>query len=294
MKKYGMLLALVLAVASAAWAAQPVNESHPIAPDAEVWVENLAGSLVFEGWDSALVEVIGTLGDGVDRLDIESDEDGIGIEVVFDEEFHGRQIEATDLTIRLPYGVSLDVETVSASISVSGMTGDLDLESVSGVIRVNGTPASLDAESVSGGVIVELAPDGSDLASVSGPIEIGGASGHLDAENVSGNIMIEGGRLYGADLETVSGNITCKAIPGPSGDVDMETMSGTITLVVDPGAVAYYELSTFSGKIANEIGPEATRTSKYTPGKELSFNTGSGGPRISLESFSGTIKLLTE
>jgi hypothetical protein len=62
---------------------------------------------------------------------------------------------------------------------------------------------------------------------------------------------------------------------------------------VDAGAVASYDLSTFSGSITNEIGPEPTRTSKYTPGKELSFNTGPGGPSISLESFSGAIKLMT-
>ncbi len=294
MKKYTMLVALILAAATAAWASQTVNESRPIASDAEVWVENLAGSLVFEGWDRSVLEVTGTLGDGVERLDIDSDEDGISIEVVFDEEYHGRQVDPTDLTIRLPRGVSLEVETVSASISVSGLLGELDLESVSGGIRVDGTPSGVDAESVSGDVIVAMAPDGADLATVSGTIQVAGVSGAIDAENVSGSIVIEGDRLYGADLETVSGNIECHAVPGTHGDVDMETMSGTITLYVDADAPAYYELNTFSGKIANDIGPEATRTSKYTPGKELSFNTGSGGPRISLESFSGAIKLLTK
>jgi hypothetical protein len=77
------------------------------------------------------------------------------------------------------------------------------------------------------------------------------------------------------------------------GDVDIETMSGMIELIVDAGGSASYELSTFSGSINNDIGPEPRRTSKYTPGKELSFNTGPGGPRISLNSFSGTIKLMT-
>ena len=80
---------------------------------------------------------------------------------------------------------------------------------------------------------------------------------------------------------------------GMDGDVDIETMSGMIELIVDAGASASYDLSTFSGSINNDIGPEPRRTSKYTPGRELSFNTGPGGPRISLNSFSGTIKLMT-
>ena len=288
------MLILICAAVGAAWASQPVNETIPVAPGSEISVENLAGSLTFEGWESATLEVTGTLGDGVERLDIEVDEDGeIYLEVEFDEDYHGKQARSTDLTIRLPAGSPLSVETVSASISVSGMTGGLDLETVSGAIQIRGAPASLAIENVSGSVDVENAPSGSDVESVSGLIEIGSVMGDIDAENVSGDIVINGGFLGETYMESVSGNITCLATPGSAGDVDMETMSGTITLLVDAGAVASYDLSTFSGSITNEIGPEPTRTSKYTPGKELSFNTGPGGPSVSLESFSGAIKLMT-
>lgn len=294
MNKTFTMLILICAAAGVAWASQPVNETIPVAPGAEISVENLAGSLTFEGWGSAMLEVTGTLGDGVERLDIDIDEDGeIYLEVEFDEDFHGKQTQSTELTIRLPAGSELSVETVSASISVSGMSGGLDLETVSGAIQVSGVPASLDIENVSGSVDVETAPSESDVESVSGHIEIGSVMGDIDAANVSGDIVINGGTLGEASMETVSGNITCLAAPGPEGDVDMETMSGVISLLVDAGAVASYDLSTFSGTITNEIGPEPQRTSKYTPGKELSFNTGSGGPHISLESFSGAIKLMT-
>jgi len=294
MKKTFTMAILICAAAGAAWASQPVNETIPVAPGAEISVENLAGSLTFEGSGGGMLEVTGTLGDGVERLDIDIDEDGdVYLEVEFDEDFHGKQTLSTDLTIRLPADSPLSVETVSASISVSGMNGGLELETVSGAIQIRGVPASLDIENVSGSVDVETAPSGSDVESVSGLIEIGSVMGDIDVANVSGDIVINGGTLGESSMETVSGNITCLAAPGPSGDVDMETMSGTISLVVDAGAVASYDLSTFSGSITNEIGPEPIRTSKYTPGKELSFNTGPGGPSISLESFSGAIKLMT-
>ena len=294
MKTKCLLSALILAVAGAAWAGQPVNETRPVTPGTEIEIENLAGSLVIEGWDRDFLEVTGTLGDGVERLDIESDDEEISIEVVFDEDFHGKHVDPTDLSIRLPRGAGLSVETVSASISVAGMRGDLELESVSGVIEVAGMPASLDAESVSGKVQVDVAPPGAELASVSGNVHVANAQGELEAASVSGSIVIEGGTIDGGDFETVSGNITCKAVPSGNGDIDMETMSGAITLVVDPGMAAYYEISTFSGSIKNAIGPEAERTSRHTAGKELSFNTGSGGPRISMTSFSGSVKLLTK
>jgi len=294
MKKTFTMVILICAAAGAAWASQPVNENIPVAPGSEISVENLAGSLTFEGSVGGTLEVTGTLGDGVERLYIDVDEDGdVCLEVEFDEDYHGKQTLSTDLMIRLPADSPLSVETVSASISVSGMTGGLDLETVSGAIQIRGVPASLDIENVSGSIDVETAPSESDVESVSGHIEIGSVMGDIDAENVSGDIVINGGTLGEAYMGTVSGNITCLAAPGPSGDVDMETMSGTISLVVDAGAVASYDLSTFSGSITNEIGPGPTRTSKYTPGKELSFNTGPGGPSISIESFSGAIKLMT-
>jgi len=293
--RYVVLVVLIVAAAGAVWADQSVNESRPVASGAEISVENLAGTLTIEGTTGGVLEVTGTLGDGVEGLDIDVDEeDGeIYIEVVFDEDYHGRQTDATNLMIRLPADSPLSIETVSSSITVTGMQSALEIESVSGAIKVTGTPATLDIENVSGSVSVESAPSGSDVESVSGQITIGVVMGDIDLANVSGNISIKDGTLGEADVESVSGSITCHAVPGASGDIDMETMSGTITLLVDSGAAASFDLSTFSGSIENDFGPEAHRTSKYTPGKELSFNTGHGGPNISLTSFSGAIKLLT-
>jgi len=292
MRKMPTILGVILAAAAAASAGRPVDETVAVRPGAEISVENLAGSLRFEGTSGTTMEVTGTLGDAVKRLDIEVDKDGdISIEVEIDKQARGKRDGSADLTIRMPASSPLSAETVSASISVSGLTGDVELESVSGAIEVRGAPAKLDVENVSGTVDVENAPDGADLESVSGPIEIGSATGDLDVENVSGTIVIGGGTLGDASIETVSGSIVCRAAFATSANVDIETTSGTITLLVDENLPASYDLSTFSGSINNEIGPEAQRTSDYTSAMELKFNTGSGGATISIESFSGAIRL---
>ena len=294
-KRTELMLVIGYGVAGVCWAAQSVDRSVKVSPGAEIQVENLAGSLVFEGTNGFEVTVTGTLGDGVEALEFDVDEyDGtVYIEVEFDEDFHGRQNQNTDLFIELPSSCPLSVETVSSSITVRGLDAEVEIETVSGAVQVSGTPSALDIENVSGKVVVDMAPADTGIESVSGSIEIGMVNGYIDAENVSGAISIQGGTLAGADFETVSGNITCHAVPGPSGDVDMETMSGTITLAAHPDMVASYQIETFSGSIANEFGPEPRSVSKYTPGKDLQFNTGPGGPRISLSSFSGAIKLVT-
>jgi len=285
-------LAVLMAVGTA-WAAQPVNETYPVAPGAEIEIDVLSGTVTIVAGSPGQVVVTGTLGDGVESLEIDGDEDGVYIDVEYDEDYHGKQQVDTDLMISVPAGAAISVETVSASISVDGVNGELDLESVSGNVDIATMPAALDVETVSGNISVASAPDESDVSSVSGKIEIQAAGGSIDVENVSGKIMIRGGVIDDGDLESVSGDITCHAIPGSDGSLDIETMSGIITLLIDPGLVASFDLSTFSGSIENQIGPEPKRTSKYTPGKELYFNTGTGGPSISLESFSGSIKLIT-
>ncbi len=287
------ILIAALLMVGFGWADQPVNESRPIDPGSDVGIEVLSGSVTIEASGQNLVEVTGTLGDGVEDLEIDADEDGVYIEVEYDEQYHGRQDVDTDLTIRVPAGVALSVETVSASVSVTGLTGELDVETVSGAVDIASTPSELDVETVSGSIYVNRAPHEADISSVSGLIEVREAEGMLDAENVSGSITIHGGVIDGGDFETVSGDITCHAAAKPGSSLDMETMDGTITLTIDANLVASFDLTTFSGSIENQIGPEPKRTSKYTPGKELSFNTGTGGPDISLESFSGSIRLIT-
>ena len=75
---------------------------------------------------------------------------------------------------------------------------------------------------------------------------------------------------------------------------NIESMSGSVTLLVPASVSADFDISTFSGSIDNDIGPSAERTSKFTPEKELSFSTGGGGATISIESFSGSIKIKTD
>ena len=291
--KYAAVMIAMLIAVGAAWAAQSVSESLPIGPGGEVEIEVLSGKVTVEAWNQDMVEVTGTLGDGVEGIEVEGDEDGVRIEVEYDEHYHGKQDVATDLTIRMPAGASLSIETVSAAVSASGIDGEVDIETVSGNIEVASKPSGLDVETVSGNIMISSTPTESDVSSVSGKIEIEAAGGSLDVENVSGKILVNGGFLDDADFSTVSGNISIHAALRGDGHLDAETMSGVITLVIDPSLVASFDLSTFSGSIENQIGPEPRRTSKYTPGKELYFNTGSGGPSISLESFSGSIKLVT-
>ncbi|MGD8440802.1 MAG: DUF4097 family beta strand repeat-containing protein [Holophagae bacterium] len=269
-----------------------VDETRPLAADGRVEINNVAGSVEVVGWSDDQVEITGTLGANVDDLEISSG--GSRLEIVVKQARRSNRGASAFLTVKMPRTADLDVETVSAEITVENIDGDLSLESVSGEIEVAGRPRSIEAVSVSGDVRVASTSGRSKLESVSGNIVVGQALGELETDVVSGNIGIDAGRLDGFDAETVSGSITCAAQPGERARFSIESMSGTVELVLPAGIDADFDIETYSGSISNQFGPEATRSDEYGPGKELRFRAGSGGARIEIESFSGDVRLRTE
>jgi DUF4097 and DUF4098 domain-containing protein YvlB len=284
-------LAVSLAIAAPAWAQTEVNETRPLAADGTVEISNIAGSVHVIGWSSDQVEITGVLGREVEELQIEGDMGHLEIEVEVPRS--SEDIDA-DLTIRVPASANVEVDTVSASIVVEGVGGAVELESVSGKVSVTAEPRELVVETVSGNIDLSSTPGRTELASVSGSIEVGNAVGELEAESVSGDIKIQGGLLEAGSFETVSGNISFAAEMAIRGEFEFESMSGQVVLKVSPGVSADFDVSTFSGSIENAIGPEAQRSSKYTPEKELRFSSGSGGARVSISSFSGAVKIVTK
>lgn len=286
------LVALVMTMsAGRADADRSVNETRRLAADGTVEVSNVSGEVTVVGHADDTVVITGTLEDGVDELEITSSGARVRIEV--DLKRRVRSGGSAYLKIAMPITADLEVETVSADISVDGIGGEVDLESVSGEIDVGGEPRAVEAGAVSGDITVTTAAGRSELETVSGDIIVRHASGRLDTNVVSGRIEIADGVLDTLTGETVSGSIFCAAAPRAGGRFELETMSGRIELVVPSNIDADFHIETFSGSIKNSFGPAPAPADEDGPGKVLKFRAGSGGARISVESFSGSVKLKT-
>ncbi len=290
MKYSTFVLTILLTVSTAVIAQQPINEIRDVSPGGNVNVENISGTVSISEWDSNQVEVTGTLGKGSKRLDFNVKNGRTTIEVVLDHNV--RNSRGSDLFIRIPAGTHLSAETVSADITGEQLTGRLELDSVSGRIDITGQPSDLEIETVSGNIKIEFAPTHSEISSVSGDIDVADAAGRVEVACVSGNIDLTASSLDGIDVETVSGEAKVTTDLIGTGRFQLESVSGTVILSIPRGAPGDFDLSTFSGKIRNQIGPQAEKTSRYTPGESAKFSTGSGGPRVNMSSFSGTVKLI--
>jgi DUF4097 and DUF4098 domain-containing protein YvlB len=291
MRKITGVFIVALCAVAPVWAQTTVDEVRPFDGSGTVSISNIAGSVEVLGGANNQVEITGTLGENVKELAIDGSSRHLDIEV---KPIHGANGKISSyLTIRVPSGVSIEIDVVSADVTVGGISGNVEIEAVSGEIEIGGRPETVDIVAVSGDIELAFAPAETEIESVSGRITIRDGVGAIELSNVSGKIEILGGTFDEANVESVSGSIFWDADIGGSGPFDMENMSGTIKLVVSSAVSADFEISTFSGNISNAFGQEPTRTSKYAPGKELSFTTGSGGPRVSISSFSGSVKLET-
>lgn len=291
------LLLLSLVMACPALAGTPINESHRLDPRGRVDISNVKGRIQVRTWDRPEVKITGTLGTGVEKLEIDGGGEHLNVSVRYPNGngWGENRSEPTDLQLIVPLRADLDIEAVSADVDVEGVAaGSLSIESVSGQVVAIGAPRSADISSVSGDVRLTLNSPEVDAQTVSGSLTLNGRlSGEVTVESVSGNVnvSVRDERLRELKANTVSGNLRASTGVAPKAEFHMETVSGNVLLIVPSNLSAEVRGETFSGdlrapgvKIERKVGPGASFQTRY----------GSGDGDISLETFSGNAELRFE
>lgn len=283
----GMLALTVISAANA----REVDEMVDAASDGHVDIINISGSIEVYGWSDSRVEVTGELGEKVEELVLERNGDKVLVKVKVPR--NNSNNISSDLTIRVPAGSSIDVSTVSADIISEGVNGEQRLHTVSGDVEAEVTGSDISAESVSGDVDVN--GDGSDIEvaanTVSGDVTVTDVSGSVSAEVVSGDVLVRDGSFDRATLKSVNGEVDFQADLRDGGRLTIETVNGDVDVQFDGEVEGRFDVETFNGDITNCFGPKPQRTSKYTPGLELSYTIGDGGGRVIISTLNGDIDL---
>lgn len=295
MKMMNMYKVLLVGLMStAASAAESVNRTLDAAEDGDVHISNVAGSIEVNGWSRNQVEVTGEIGNGVEELIFERDGDEVNIRVrLLRNSFRDGSAE---LVINVPEASSLQIHTVSADIDVTDVQGEQELESVSGDITTVAYASEMEAESVSGDIEIEGNNQSSSFSfhTVSGDIEVENLSGELRLESVSGDIAAINGAVTRVIGNTVNGDIELQLSLLDGGRMDLETINGEVDVDFGGPVSARIDIETFNGNIRNCFGPESVRTSKYAPGRELSFTEGGGAGRVTIETMNGNVRICNE
>lgn len=266
--------------------AKSINERRALNHGGKISVRNTVGSVQVTAWDKSELELTGQLGAGVERLVLSGSATDLVVEVQLkkgDRHWVGGD---TQLMLKVPSGVEVQVETTSADIQLAGLAGVIKAKTVSGDLEADVQSQDVQLQSVSGDLNL-MAGKGRQLGltTVSGDVHVQGASGALTAESVSGDIFVTGGSFSQLRLKSVSGDLEVTAAALPDAVVKVESLSGDVQLNTTAELDAQLSLKTFSG--------EKRCTLKATPtaaeGRRTLYTLGEGRAQISLTSFSGDV-----
>jgi DUF4097 and DUF4098 domain-containing protein YvlB len=261
-------------------------------PAGTVEIVNVEGTIEVTGWDQPTVDVSGTIGARVERVDVTSSANRTTVRVVLPNGGSWTNTSEAHLKIRVPQKSSLEVSLVSSDLRVSGVNGNQHLQTVSGDIQGDVGAGALQVDTVSGDVHL-TAHDGhnAQIKTVSGDVTVSGTDGEFTLQTVSGDATATLGDLARAKLETVSGDITVNAgALAATGQLDADSVSGDLKVHFSATPDADIDVQSFSGDIRNCFGPKAIEQ-EYGPGSRLNFRSGKGGGRVHIDTKSGDVGL---
>ena len=293
--RHAITVAAMMLASQAVGAASSKTTSvdrHAVA-DAKGTVEisNVSGRINVTGWDKNEVDIKGTLGAAVERLDFLRDGNRVIIKVVLPKVSY-KSDSAANLDIHVPATSTLDVTTVSADIANSGVTGAQRLKSVSGDVTTQLAQNDVEVKTVSGDV--RLTGQNSEISTrvntVSGDISINGGAGNLDISTVSGDLHADMKTVGSMRMRSTSGDAIVSGHWKAAGRVDFETVSGDLKLSGPADGGMTIDLDSFSGDISTCFNAPVEKA-KYGSSESLRTKIGAGSVQLRAKTLSGDVSV---
>lgn len=178
--------------------------------------------------------------------------------------------DAVDVTVALPAGSHVEVETMMGTIRIDGRIGDGRLRTGDGPVRLDDA-ASLTVDTGRGDVIARDVAGRLDVSTGSGSVRIGAVAGPATIKNSHGTIEVGQvgadlrvsashgditlGRSEGAAVaKTAYGNIRADEVA--SGSVQLDTAYGQIEVGIRAGTSAFVDAHTAYGRVRNLLSAD--------------------------------------
>jgi hypothetical protein len=244
-------------------------------------LSSMEGDITVQAWNRSAIRVEA---DHDDDTRIEIDQGGRTIAVKARAR-HGPAEVSWRLTV--PTEMALDLSSQSGDVRVSGTRGEVSVSTVEGNISVQGGSGYVALESVEGDIELFSTTGRISASTVDGEITIRAASGDLRASAVDGNVNLEDIDSSSLEANTVDGNISFSGQIRAGGRYRMSSHDGDVS-VTATSINAEVSVSTFSGEFESDYPVTLAGTQGHG---RMSFTLGTGGARLELESFDGTVAL---
>jgi hypothetical protein len=248
----------------------------------DVMVQGISGEIRVEAWRRGQLEVTGDDGDEVDVVVRRS-----GSRVVIrPDDSRGRR--SSEVTLRLPPWVPLQIEGrrldvtiegMQAGVSVQNLEGDISVTGVSGPLSLSTVEGEVHVQRARGSVSVNAQADDVVLRDVEGDVWVSSGSGSIDL------IDMDGATAY---AETVSGDVTFVGRIRAGGTYAFSVHDGDADLTLPSDVSARVSVSTFDGEFDSDFPVTLER---FSGGRTFDFTLGEGAASLSIQVFDGEIRL---
>jgi DUF4097 and DUF4098 domain-containing protein YvlB len=273
----------VVAGAARGQQAVEMDRTVDVQPGTRLQLDNHFGNVTIRTWDRSAVRIQGRHPVGTT---VEVQPGGSLLQIEADRP--GGPTNPVTYTLTVPVDMPIEVEVIQGDIDVAGTRAGMDIQSVHGSITVVGGGDVLALESVQGMIKVTGARGRVNVGTVNQGIELTDIRGDVQAEAVNGPIHMRGIEAGRVSAETVNGSVSYEGAIRNDGWYRFSTHNGGIDLTIPASAGATFTASTFNGTLHTTF-PVTLHEAKE--GKEFTFTLGSGGARIELESFNGTMTI---
>ena len=200
-------------------------------------------------------------------------------------------------TVTAPAGTRVSVQTITGTVTLSGIKGETSVNTTTGAIDIAQAGALTSAHSVTGRLVIrDSQGDALDVGTMSGQVQLTNVKARrLEVNAVVGPITLHEIQAGGAEVTSMSGEIEYSGAVAPGGRYEFQAHSGEIRLALS-GSFDF-EGRTFSGRVDPDpsLGLKATAQNQrigYGPQRQSVKGTvGGGGAFVQATTFSGHVRL---
>jgi len=280
-----------------------------VGSDGSLDLGNMAGDITVTrgGGSDATIEIVKTAR-GRDTAEAKSQLDLVTVDVTeragraevrarYANQMHGNINVSVAYNVTAPSGTRVSANSMSGSIKITDIKGDISANTMSGDVRISGATRINAAKSMSGTIeIADLKSDGGvDASSMSGDVRFRHVTAHrVNGGSVSGDIRLEDVDSENVGAHSMSGEITFSGVLAKKGRYDIKTQSGDVRLTVAGNTGFEVDANSFSGDVRSDF-PITTHGTADASGRRgprrtiLSGTYGDGSAVIAITTFSGSI-----
>ena len=197
-------------------------------------------------------------------------------------------------TVTAPPGTRLMVNSISGSIKVADIKGDVSANSISGTVRITNAGRISAAKSISGDVeIIDTQTDGAiEANSISGGVTLRKVSARrIDVGSVSGSIAVQDVTSDRVQGHSISGAVEFSGPLAKGGRYELNSHSGDIRVILAGSTGFEVDANSFSGSIRSDVPLKIGGSDDRARRRSLQGVFGDGSAVLSLTSFSGSVTI---